>query len=218
MNGKDFTGLRGGMLVAEARTNRKTQNRNWIWKFRCDCGESTETRVADVKNGHTTSCGCHHRETMRELKTTHGMEGTRVYRVWAGMKSRCLNKLSPHYKNYGGRGITICNNWLEFCGFYEWAKMSGYKEDLTIERIDVNGNYNSLNCEWIPLSEQNKNKRNTRVFEVGGEFYTSKELAKASGVSKSVLENRRFRGQPILTRAEYDKICTAYEGLKKGDK
>lgn len=234
MAAKDFTGLRGGKLTATKRTNRQTTNRSWIWEFKCDCGGTTEARVADVKRGHTTSCGCNQKQATKEAKLEHGMEGERLYRVWANMKTRCTNPNNRAYKWYGGRGINVYDDWLEFIPFMEWALNNGYKEHLTIERIDNNEGYNPTNCEWIPLEKQALNRTNTKVIDINGKSYTVKEVSEITGTSIYILWNRRNRSQefltPIeltkfnkevsdLTKKEYDKVVSGYEKFKetKGD-
>jgi hypothetical protein len=142
------------------------------WRCRCDCGAETIVTLSNLQCGHVSSCGCYRREHMIAANKTHGGKGTRLYEVWHGMKYRCLNPKSKPYMNYGGRGITVCDSWInDFEAFRAWALSNGYNDNLTIERVNRNGNYEPSNCKWIPLSEQPKNRRpgnewkNTRGIE-----------------------------------------------------
>jgi hypothetical protein len=129
------------------------------YKCICDCGNFCVTEKSQLTTGHCQSCGCLQKEANRTKLNCHGMSKTKIYSIWSTMKDRCFREKCIDYKNYGGRGITIQKEWLDFKNFYEWAKNNGYKEGLTIERIDVNGNYCPENCKWIPMSEQYKNKQ-----------------------------------------------------------
>lgn len=125
----------------------------------CDCGNLYIGDIYDIKNGHTTSCGC----ARKGINKTHGFRYTRQYEVWCGIKKRCYNSKSKSYKNYGGRGITMCDEWKnDFKAFYDWSIENGYKDNLSIDRIDVNGNYEPSNCRWVDRLTQANNKRDTR--------------------------------------------------------
>jgi hypothetical protein len=130
------------------------------WECLCDCGNITVASISNLRNGNTTSCGCYGRERKREANKTHGKSNTRVHRIWKAMHTRCYNPNFKFYHHYGGRGITICDEWLHnFQAFYDWAMVNGYKDDLTIDRIDSNKGYSPHNCRWVTMAEQNKNKR-----------------------------------------------------------
>ncbi len=127
----------------------------------CECGNRKIIRKFSVTSGRTKSCGCLQKKKTSEIFTTHGMSGKRLNSIYRGMKSRCYNKHSPDYENYGERGITICEEWLKTpCSFYDWAK-DKYKDGFSIERIDVNKGYCPDNCRFISLVEQARNKTNT---------------------------------------------------------
>lgn len=167
----DLTGKRFGRLTVikfshSVKGNGRTYHR--FWECKCDCGNTCTVRQCGLTSGRSQSCGCLSRETSRgnmarlwEGKTNH-LPGKypRLYRVWAAMKRRCSNKNCKDYPNYGGRGITVCEEWrTSFDRFCEWAISSGYDGELTLDRIDYNGNYTPSNCRWIPMEEQSKNRR-----------------------------------------------------------
>lgn len=159
---KDLTGQRFGRLIAIEFTG--INDRHYaLWRCQCDCGKDCVVSSDVLKRTGNHSCGClakEHLEEMSKKNITHGMTGTRLYRVYKGMHDRCYYPNSDRYNAYGGRGIKICDEWLhDKNSFFSWALQNGYQEDLTIERIDVNGDYCPENCKWIPMHEQYKNKQ-----------------------------------------------------------
>jgi hypothetical protein len=136
---------------------------------KCDCGNNFYVRKACLKNKNTRSCGCIHREQLIDRNTSHMMSNSRIYIIYRGIMGRCYNKSNTAYVNYGGIGIIMCDEWIKsFDVFYEWAINNGYSDGMSIERVNVNGNYCPENCTWIPKHEQALNKRNSVFITIGG--------------------------------------------------
>lgn len=159
----------------------------WLWLCKCECGNETIVNGAKLKNGHTKSCGC----GSAGNHISHGKTGTRIYRIWQAMKSRCSNTDIPAYKDYGGRGISVCKEWeSDFVCFYNWAISNGYDDNLSIDRIDVNGNYEPSNCRWTTKKEQAINTRKFKLFTFNGESHTLKEWCEILNINYRTLRSR----------------------------
>lgn len=130
----------------------------------------------------------------KETTKTHGMRRTRLYNIWTQMIQRCTNQKLDHYERYGGRGISVCNEWRKFEVFAEWAMKNGYKDDLTIDRINVDGNYDPKNCKWSTDVDQQRNKRNNHFITINGETKTIAEWAEISGLPYKTLQRRVYTG------------------------
>lgn len=195
----DLAGQKFGRLTVLERAENK--GKSVVWLCRCDCGQETKVTPNHLKSGHTKSCGCLHIEcavNQGHKNATHGMKGTRLYKIWGGIKTRCLNCNDAHYKDYLGRGITICDEWKNsFENFRDWAMSNGYREDLTIDRIDVNGNYEPSNCRWATQEEQQNNKRTNHLITFDGKTQNIKKWSIETGIRSSTIGERLKRGWSI---------------------
>lgn len=170
------------------RRNGSSKDKHAMWLCKCDCGNETVVRSDCLRIGKIQSCGCLRNELVGDRGRTHGMTETRLYRTWCGMKNRCYNPSYKGYKNYGGRGITICSEWLhDFQAFYDWAMANSYKENLTIERKDVNGNYCPENCCWITKKMQSRNRTDNRKITCKSQTMILTDWANLLGVNRSTL-------------------------------
>lgn len=164
---KDMTGLRFGKLTVIRRA-ASTPSGLATWWCQCDCGNFAFVEGAKLRKGNTKSCGCLHRDASRERRTIHAKSGTRLYAVWKSMKQRCSDPLSNDFDRYGGRGITVCDEWLnDFQAFYDWAMANGYDENAahgqcTIDRIDNDKGYSPDNCRWVDMITQRNNRSDSR--------------------------------------------------------
>ena len=156
---KDLTGRRFGRLVVTDRAENTKEGRA-RWVCLCDCGKTSVKQGKLLLNGHCRSCGCGAYESKVNNCVSHRMSGTRLYHIWKAMKQRCYYPKHKDFHNYGERGIKVCEEWFtNFETFYAWAIANGYRDDLTLDRIDVNGNYEPSNCRWATWGEQRLNQR-----------------------------------------------------------
>lgn len=184
---KDMRGERFGRLLIISYSHT-TKDGNTFWVCICDCGKEKKVSTKAMRGGHSVSCGCYN----EEKKKTHGLTNTRIYRIWRGMLQRCLNSKSQYFEYYGGRGITVCEPWLIFINFYN--DMYGtYKEELTIDRINANGNYEPTNCKWATRQEQQQNKRDTIRLTIHGQKGTIREWSLLSGTPGRLIQQRYFK-------------------------
>lgn len=177
---KDLVGQRFGRLLVVDK-NKRIGNHQY-WHCVCNCGSTKNIRGDVLINGSTQSCGCYAKEVLLKKVTTHGLSKTSIYRVHSNMIERCYCPENNHFHSYGGRGISVCKEWEDVMVFWSWAIDSGYKEGLTLDRINVNGNYEPSNCRWATPKEQSNNTRRNIFKEHNGETKTMKQWSEHCGI------------------------------------
>jgi len=198
----------------------KNKDNRTRYKCECDCGNVVCVEARFLFNGDSMSCGCFARETFIKRNTKHGGSKTRVYKIWEGMKARCNNSNNPSFEYYGKRNISICDEWeKEFMNFYSWAMSNGYRDDLTIERINNDGNYEPSNCKWATPKEQNNNTRHNRIVEYEGNKFNLTQLSEKYNIPFSVLKHRLNKNWginvAIKTPVRNKNIMLDYNGMTK---
>lgn len=196
-NFKDFTGLRIGRLTVVSLHPERGPNWSCRWICKCDCGNTAILRTSSLTYAATQSCGCLQREWARDAHTTHGLHGTKEYDAWRAAKDRCFRKKCKGYPDYGGRGITMCDDWRhDFAVFFR--DMGPCPDGLTLERRDVNGNYTPDNCYWATMTAQARNKRTSHSITHEGKTMSVIEWSQVSGISYWTLLRRHKAGQPLF--------------------
>lgn len=193
----DLTGQRFSKLIVIKQAGKdKFSAVRWLCK--CDCGNFCTVLSGNLRRKMQKSCGClRHRHPWNY---THGQshKGNRLYRIWTDTKTRCSNKNRKCYPDYGGRGITVCTEWnSSFKAFRDWAMSGGYAEDLSIDRIDNNGNYEPGNCRWVSLQKQSNNRRSNRIVLVNGKQMTAAEAARELNMKYQSFMKKLNRGTLI---------------------
>jgi hypothetical protein len=198
---KDLTGQKFGKLTVIKRgDNYITPSGKPVtmWLCNCECDNEITTAGYSLTSGKTASCGCFGKEQRLKSNTKHGLSHSRINSIYRNMKSRCYNPNTPKYHNHGGRGISVCDEWLDkeqgLINFYEWAMQNNYSDNLTLDRIDNNGNYNPHNCKWSTYEEQNFNRRNNRLFTINGETKSAKEWCILTDTNINTFWQRDLKG------------------------
>ena len=190
MQKTDITGKRYGKLIAIKRVG--SIGNTSLWLCQCDCGKSHTVRLSNLTSGNTKSCGC----LKNEQLLTSGSAYEKLYKSWLRMKQRCFDKNTKDYKNYGGRGITVCDEWIhDYENFRNWAYSNGYDDTLSglkcsLDRIDVNGNYEPNNCRWVDVKVQMNNTRSNHYIVLNGEKRTVQQWSEVTGISRSTINRR----------------------------
>jgi hypothetical protein len=191
---KDYTGMRFSHLTVISFHERKNNNTYWLCK--CDCGNEKVININGLRNGTIKACGC-----LRGGKPKNNNVNKKIYKRWWHMISRCENEKDISYKNYGARGINVCEEWHDFDSFYEWAIKNGYKDYLELDRIDTNGNYTPNNCRFITRLENSRNKRSSLKYEINGEVKPLKVIAEENNIEYKLLWQRINRDGLTLQEA-----------------
>jgi hypothetical protein len=196
----DLTGKQFGrwIVVGLAKPKVDPTGREYeTWTCRCTCEKHTvkDIYVQHLLHGNSKSCGCLVKETTGNNFRTHGKTKTRIHRIWLSMRRRCFKETESAYPNYGGRGITVCDEWKDdFMSFENWAISNGYDDYLTIDRIENDGNYSPSNCRWATYKEQANNRRSSRYFVVDGESKTAPEWSEIYGAPSYEILFRAYHG------------------------
>lgn len=211
----------GRLTIIELHHKKQHIDKRGVIRYReyylceCECGNIKIVEKSQLTTGHTKSCGCLQKESTRKRSNYHGLSKTKIYSIWCGIKDRCYRKKCTDYVNYGGRGITVCDEWKDnFITFYNWAINNGYKDGLTIERINVNGNYEPSNCIWIENALQSKNKTNSHYLTYNGKTQIIEDWAKEMKLNNgSTIRGRLKLG---WTLEESLTIPIGQKRIKKG--
>ncbi len=185
---QDLTGRRFGKWTVLSYAGRTHNSRKSHWLCRCDCGNTRRVRSGHLLSGRSTSCGCFRAENA----TTHGEWGSPAYQSWENMIQRCTNPNTPFFKHYGGRGITVCTCWRSFENFY--ADMGDRPDDMEIDRIDNDGDYEPGNCRWATRKQQQRNTRRTHLLTLDGRTQCISAWAEELGMHHHVIRDRINRG------------------------
>jgi hypothetical protein len=191
----DLKGQRFGRLVVIGKTSHDMKTSQTKWSCHCDCGNNIEVRGGNLRNGHSQSCGCLRRDNASKTFKAHGKSHTRLFNIWCSMRQRCRDKNCANYPSYGGRGITVCESWeKDFTVFEAWALNNGYADNLSIDRINVNGIYEPSNCRWADIFTQQNNTRNNSYITIDGETHTYAEWERIKGLKINTIHNRIRKG------------------------
>lgn len=220
MRQADLTGQKFGRLTAIEATDTRVANKI-MWRCLCDCGAETLANVQQLRGGQRVSCGCAklagNQVNKKKPKHGHCVNGkdSAYYRVWGGMWTRCTNPKTQSYPNYGGRGISVCERWKAFENFL--ADMGDRPKGGTLERIDVNGNYEPGNCRWATWKEQGRNKRTNHVIAAGGKTAPISEWAEELGLNKHTIGSRIRKQGLTHEEAVSTKVMTKSEAAILGN-
>lgn len=219
--GRDIVGERFGRLVVLRRVEDKVFPKGYKkpqYECICDCGNTIIAVRGNLLTGNTTSCGCYKKELDHKRFLKHGCAENpdKLYQKWLSMRNRCFNSQATGYENYGGRGIRVCAEWDDYIKFKEWAITNGYADGLTIDRIDVNGDYEPDNCRFVTIKEQNNNRRTTNFHTYNGKTQSEMKWAEEYGISYGALKTRLGYGwdfeKALTSPVVHNEILIEYKG------
>lgn len=193
----DLVGKKFNKLTV-LKYDHQNKRKSYVWECICDCGNKKYVITSSLISGSVKSCGCIKSERIYK----HGYFGTRLYGIWGSIKNRCNNKKHVHYKNYGERGITICEEWNDFIVFKNWAESNGYSDKLSIDRIDNNKGYYPENCKWSTSKEQCNNTR--RNWIVGDTGLTLMQYCTLKNISYKKIQDRLYKNKPYYDLIHYE--------------
>lgn len=195
---KDISGEIFYRLTVIKENGRKNNLRKEIlWECKCICGNIINTTRQNLTDGSTKSCGCYAIEVRKNMHKTHGLADSHLYKIWKGIKQRCLDKNQKSYVNYGGRGIKICDEWINSFSFFYNEMYNDYKKGLEIDRIDNNGNYELSNCRWVNRKVQSNNRRSNVVLELNGVKNNVTQWSEITKISSKIIFQRINRGRSV---------------------
>lgn len=190
----DLTGQKFGRLTVIERAENSQKHTAWLCE--CDCGQKRVVQSDHLKSGHTKSCGCYKADNLNWK--THEKSNTRLYEIMHTAKSRCYREKDKDFKLYGGRGITVCDEWLnDFQAFYDWAMQNGYADNLTLDRIDNDKGYSPDNCRWVNIKTQQNNRRNNHYITYNGKTQTLQQWANELNLNRETILSRLNRGWSV---------------------
>jgi hypothetical protein len=196
MKALDLVGKKFNRLLVVKKAGRK--NYKVMWECVCDCGNTTFVNTFYLINSKIRSCGCLHKEQLIERNTTHNQRHTKLYETWKKMRDRCNRPNATQYKDYGGRGIKVCEEWdKSFQAFYDWSYANGYDDNLTIDRIDNNKGYSPDNCRWATYKEQMRNKRTNHIITYKNQPQCISKWCEELNLSYSAVTGRLRRGWSV---------------------
>ena len=179
----------------------KNKNSKIYVNCTCICGNSKDVLLYSILGGNTKSCGCYNSRLTKERNTKHSLASRekrdRLYNIWLDMRKRCYTQTSKSYVNYGGRGIKVCDEWDDYLSFRSWALNNKYNDKLSLDRINVNGNYEPDNCRWADNYTQARNKRNSHFLNYNGKCLTISEWSRELGISRGTILQRLTKGKPL---------------------
>ena len=185
-----------GRLTVLAFSHKDKWRKNY-WLCLCSCGKKVIVAERSLLTGNTKSCGCYRKQYSILKHLIHGRQGTRLYAIWQNMKNRCRNTKVPAYKDYGGRGITVCDEWLDFTCFMDWALNNGYDDSLSLDRINNNAGYKPSNCRWVTQKEQARNTRANVLITYKCDTLCVVAMAEKYNVNPKLLYGRLEKGWPV---------------------